>query len=82
MRHDAQILLGIEEHMKQKGINQAELARRLDVRPQSVSQVFTGKRAVITTTLENMLDALGLELVVQPKTTKAEDVPASQMPPS
>jgi transcriptional regulator with XRE-family HTH domain len=66
--------------MKQKGINQAELARRLDVRPQSVSQVFTGKRAVITTTLENILDALGLELVVQPKT--AGELPASQMPPS
>ncbi len=82
MRYDAQILLGIEEHMKQKGISQAELARRLDVRPQSVSQVFTGKRAVITTTLENILDALGLELVVRSKTIEAENASASQMPPS
>ncbi len=67
--------------MRRGGTTQKELADKLGIRQPSVAAAL-GKTTAINQGFAEILDALGLELVVQPKTTKAEDVPASQMPPS
>lgn len=43
-------------------LTQRELAAKLTVTPQTVNQVFTGKRALITDTFQNFADALGVEV--------------------
>ncbi len=47
---------------------QAELASRAGVRQGTISQVETGLEAVKLTTVMNLLRALDLEVVIQPRT--------------
>ena len=45
-------------------LTQRELAAKLNVTPQTVNQVFTGKRALITDTFQNFADALGVDVQI------------------
>lgn len=56
--------------MLRESITQTELAERLGVTQQSLSDIIRGKRASIPSSLLKLLDALGLQLVA---TTKGSD---------
>lgn len=66
--NDEKIREAILRHMAAQGLRQAELARRLEVTPQSLHQVLRGQKARLPTSLTAVLDALDLELVVQRRT--------------
>ncbi len=51
-----------------RNYTQAELARRAGVRQGTISQVETGLEAVKLTTVMDLLRALDLEVVIQPRT--------------
>lgn len=53
--------------MKEKGLTQAALAERLGVKQPSVADILTGRRGRQPESLLNLLDAVGLELPIQPK---------------
>lgn len=62
-----QIRAVIKDEMKSQELTQVELAKRLGIKPPSLNQVMTGERGRIPPSLLTVLDALGLELVAQPK---------------
>ena len=53
--------------MAEQGVTQAELAERLGVKQPSVAQVLSPNAAKIPQSLIDVLNELGLELVVKPK---------------
>lgn len=53
--------------MLRESITQTELAERLGVTQQSLSDIIRGKRAAIPGSLLKLLDALGLQLVATAK---------------
>jgi len=63
---NAKIRVQIREEMNRQGITQAELARRLGIKPPSLAQVLSGKRGTMPESLMDVLEALGLELVAVP----------------
>jgi transcriptional regulator with XRE-family HTH domain len=52
--------------MTRQGVTQAELARRLEIKPPSLSQILNGKYGTIPESLLDLLGALGLTLEVVP----------------
>jgi plasmid maintenance system antidote protein VapI len=64
---DKKIRQAIEDHMNKVGLNNAELARRMKVSPQAVGQIINGQRGRIPDSLNDLLKAIGLELVVKAK---------------
>ena len=48
--------------MEDLGLNNVELARKLDISPQAVGQIINGSVVTIPESLDNLLKALGLEL--------------------
>ncbi|WP_019587573.1 helix-turn-helix domain-containing protein [Deinococcus apachensis] len=64
---NARIRVQIREEMNRQGVTQAELARRLGIKPPSLAQVLSGKRGTMPDSLMDVLDALGLELVAVPR---------------
>lgn len=67
MSTDEQIRDAIRQQMVKRKITAAELARRLNVKHQSVTPLLNGERGKIPQSLIDALEALDLELVVQPK---------------
>ena len=57
----------ISQRMTELKISQSELARRLNISRQSANQILKGERGTIPQSLVDVLDALDLELVAQPK---------------
>jgi len=64
---DQTIRQAIREAMLSQGLTQAELAQKLGVKQPSVAQLISGKYGAVPASLLNALDALGLEIVIQPK---------------
>lgn len=64
---DRRIRDAMLEAMREQGLTQVGLARRLDVSSPYINQVLSGKRGVMRVGLLRVLDALGLKLVVVPK---------------
>ena len=56
----------VRQHMKQNGITQETLAKKLGITQGAVSQVLGGRGAV-PKSFTDLLDAVGLELVLRPK---------------
>jgi predicted XRE-type DNA-binding protein len=79
MSVDDSIKSQVKAHMRRGGTTQKELADKLGIRQPSVAAAL-GKTTAINQGFAEILDALGLELTVQPKTVG--ELPASQMPPS
>ncbi|AWN24677.1 XRE family transcriptional regulator [Deinococcus irradiatisoli] len=52
-------------------LTQADLALKLGIKQPSVAELLGGRRGRIPQSLIDLLDALDLELVVQPKTSGA-----------
>ena len=59
---DQRIRDRIRTEMTAQGLTQAELARRLGIRPPSLSQVLSGPRGKVPQSLLDVLDALGLTI--------------------
>lgn len=57
------------EHMQRQGLTEADAARRLGV-TQAVSDILSGRSARVPTSLEKLLAAVGLQLVVAPIATE------------
>lgn len=54
------------EHMRREGTTKADVARRLGVTHQAVSNILAGRSAKVPASLEKLLEAVGLQLVVAP----------------
>ena len=57
----------VREAMRAQRISQAELARKLEVKPPSLAGVLSGRRSNVPQSLIDVLDALNLELTVVEK---------------
>lgn len=64
MEPDARLRHEIEMYMRRKGVSRVELARRLDMSPQYLSDVLTGRRGRLPKSLSRILKALDLEIEV------------------
>jgi transcriptional regulator with XRE-family HTH domain len=67
MDTDRRLRQEIAQVMQEKRISQAQLARKLGVKPQSIYPVLRGARGKQPQSLLAILDALGLELTVRAK---------------
>lgn len=65
---DDEIREAVLEHMRSQKITKADVARQLGVSHQAVSSVLSGKSGKVPSSLRNILTAVGLQLVVTPKT--------------
>jgi transcriptional regulator with XRE-family HTH domain len=57
----------VKETMKAKGISQGQLARDLGLERPAVTRLLSGTSGKVPDTWQKVLDALGLELVIQEK---------------
>lgn len=69
-----ELLQAIHDYRKTVGINQQELARKLQVETSTLSRWETGKTRPSLETFLLYVDAVGLELVVQPKVDDVEKI--------
>lgn len=53
--------------LAERDMTQADLARLIEMKPQYMSELLTGKTGKIPNAWQRILDALGLELVAVPK---------------
>lgn len=68
----------LKRTMREQGLTQTALAEQLGIKQPSVADILTGRRGRQPESLLNLLDAVGLELTIQPKTaTKSREVEAS-----
>ena len=67
---DDRIRAAILEHMREQQVTRADLARQLGVTHQAVSNVLSGRSGFIPKSLENIITALGLQLVILPTPEK------------
>jgi predicted XRE-type DNA-binding protein len=70
MEVDQTIAQALRDEIKRKGLTQTQLAEIAGIPQPSVARVLTGKRGKMSTDLIKILDALGLELVVQKKSER------------
>ena len=73
LKTDRELESKIRETMKQKGLTQVVLARQLGIKPPSVTKIITGKTGIIPQSLIDLLEALQLELTVQPSSQNSTD---------
>ena len=63
----------VKETMKTKGISQGQLARDLSLERPAVTRLLSGTSGKVPDTWQKVLDALGLEIVVQEKISPPHD---------
>ncbi len=68
VRLPKQLGVVLRRFRRMRDYTQAELARRAGVRQGTISQVETGLETVKLTTVMDLLRALDLEVVIQPRT--------------
>lgn len=68
VRSPKQIGSVLRRYRRAQNLTQAEMARRAGVRQATVSQVETGLETVKLTTVIELLRALDLEMILQPRT--------------
>jgi HTH-type transcriptional regulator / antitoxin HipB len=68
VRSPKQIGSVLRRYRRAQNLTQADMARRAGVRQGTVSQVETGLETVKLTTVMELLRALDLEMVLQPRT--------------
>jgi transcriptional regulator with XRE-family HTH domain len=66
---DDSIRSAFRDILRQRRVSQAELAEMSGLRPDYVSKVLRGESGNMPDSWKQMLNAMGLELVVQPKAT-------------
>ena len=68
-RNTKQIGTAIKRRRKSERLTQSELGSRMNARQATISKLEKGEPAMQLQTLMDALTALGLELVVRPRTT-------------
>jgi len=68
VRSPKQMGVALRRFRRMRNLTQAELAKRAGVRQGTVSQVETGLETVKLSTVMDLLRALDLEVVIQPRT--------------
>ena len=68
VRSPKQLGVALRRLRRTHNLTQTELAKRAGVRQGTISQVETGLETVKLTTVMDMLRALDLEIVIQPRT--------------
>ena len=63
-----QLRVAIQEAIWKQGFQQAELARRVGLSPAQVSRFLKGERGLSLESIDRLMEALGLEIVIQPGT--------------
>lgn len=64
---EQRIKASLETARQAQGLTHAALAAKLEIKPPSVTVILTRQSGKIPQSLIDVLDALGLELTVQPK---------------
>ncbi|SMB89244.1 XRE family transcriptional regulator [Deinococcus hopiensis] len=64
---DHEIRAAIRKAIQAQKVTQNELAQRLGVKQPSVADLLSGRRGRVPQSLVDLLEVLGLELMVQPK---------------
>ena len=67
-RTPKQLGIAVQRRRKEQNLTQGELGARMNARQATVSKLEKGEPATQLQTLMNSLAALGLELVVRPRT--------------
>ncbi len=67
VRNMAQLRVALKRFRKEKNLTQAKLASDANLRQATISKVESGAETIQLTTIFNLLRALGLEIVIQPK---------------
>ncbi|GAA4022864.1 hypothetical protein GCM10022631_41770 [Deinococcus rubellus] len=62
-----QVRQAVRERMKQQAITHEKLAELTSIQRPNVTRLLTGQSGAIPENWQKVLDALGLELVAQPK---------------
>ena len=62
-----EVIKAVKHALVYKGWSQAQLAEAIGKKPQYVSAMMTGKAGKITGAWQELLDELGLEITVNPK---------------
>jgi transcriptional regulator with XRE-family HTH domain len=70
---DRVIREAVKRAMRERGITQVELAKRLGIKQPSVADLISGRRGKQPQSLLDMLDALSLELTVKEKEPERMD---------
>lgn len=52
--------------MREKGLTQAEYARRMGISRQQINQYMTGRRSLLTSTGKDLLESLGVRIRLEP----------------
>jgi len=77
---DLRTILGtnLKKYRSIKGFSQAKLAEILDISPNFISEIETGKRWLSSDTLVNLAEALNIEVheFFQPQQTHSDDLAA------
>ena len=73
LRHSQKIAVKVLLQMKQEGLTQKTLAKRMDCTQQYVSKILKGKENMSLETLSKLEDALGISLILD------EDVASPNM---
>jgi transcriptional regulator with XRE-family HTH domain len=77
---DLRTILGanLKKYRTLKGFSQAQLAEMLDISPNFISDIETGKRWLSSDTLVNLAEALNVEVheLVRPQQTPTDDISA------
>jgi HTH-type transcriptional regulator / antitoxin HipB len=71
IRNTKQLGAAIQRRRKEQELTQSELGVRMNTRQATVSKLEKGEPATQLQTVMNALTALGLELVVRPRTTSS-----------
>ena len=62
-----QLRVAIQEAIWKRSIPQAELARQIGLSPARVSRFLKGERGLSLESIDKLMDALGLEIVIRPR---------------
>lgn len=62
-----QVRQAVRERMKQQSVTHEKLAELTSIQRPNVTRLLTGQSGAIPENWQKVLDALGLELVAQPK---------------
>jgi transcriptional regulator with XRE-family HTH domain len=63
----------VQEALWTRGIEQAELARGAGMSQSAISRFLRGSRGLSFEAIDKVLEALGLEMVIQPRRERKED---------
>ncbi len=67
-----QLRVAIQEAIWKQGFQQAELARRVGLSPAQVSRFLKGERGLSLESIDRLMEALGLEVVIRPGKGRGE----------